>query len=139
MAKYTAKGASITLTITGSATNVSNDCEAYEIKEMRVLAESSGFGEIENYVEGQYSYEVTLDTWFGVSGTTAGLFNLLRIAKANVLPVTVSIKPQSSTQTFSGVFTFDGYAISGNKKGETIKLGKVTFKPLAGNPEPTWS
>jgi len=139
MAKVSANGATITFTITGSAHVVTPDCESYEILETRVLAEVDGFGEHVNVLPGQETYEVSIDAWFNASGTAYGISNILRLAKAAVLPVAVAIKPASSTQTFSGTFYHEGTAVSGEKKGEGVKLGTITFKPANGYSAPSWS
>jgi hypothetical protein len=139
MAKYSASGAVITLTVTGSAHIVSADCESYEIKDGRAVEEVSGFGEHENYVWGQEVFGVDIEAWYGTSGSTVGIFNVLRICKQNSMAVGVSIKPESGGLTLAGTFLFEEYAVQGNKKGEGIKLGTISFVPASGYAKPSWS
>ena len=138
MAKFSAKDAVITIdNAAGAAQTVSTDIISFDIEEDAGAIEVTGFGDgTKNFIPGLPVKGITFEFLYDTA-TTSGATTILKGILNSSTSKTVSIKPESAAQTFSGEFMLDALSTSGTPAGE-LKHGTAHFSVM-GSTAPSWS
>ncbi len=138
MAKFSAKDAVITIdNAAGSPQTVSTDIISFDIEEDAGAIEVTGFGDgTKNFIPGMQVKGITFEFLYDTA-TTSGATTILKGILNSNTAKTVTIKPESAGQTFSGEFMLDALSTSGTPAGE-LKHGTAHFSVMGGT-APSWA
>ena len=138
MAKFSAKDAVITIdNAAGSPQTVSTDIISFDIEEDAGAIEVTGFGDgTKNFIPGMQVKGITFEFLYDTH-TTSGATTILKGILNSNTSKSVTIKPESAGQTFSGEFMLDALSTSGTPAGE-LKHGTAHFSVM-GATAPSWA
>ena len=138
MAKFSAKDAVITIdNAAGSPQTVSTDIISFDIEEDAGAIEVTGFGDgTKNFIPGMQVKGITFEFLYDTA-TTSGATTILKGILNSNTAKSVTIKPESAGQTFSGEFMLDALSTSGTPAGE-LKHGTAHFSVMGGT-APSWA
>lgn len=138
MAKFSAKDAVITIdNAAGSPQTVSTDIISFDIEEDAGAIEVTGFGDgTKNFIPGMQVKGITFEFLYDTA-TTSGATTILKGILNSSSSKSVTIKPESTGQTFSGEFMLDALSTSGTPAGE-LKHGTAHFSVM-GATAPGWA
>jgi hypothetical protein len=138
MAKFSAKGAVVNIdNSAGSPQDVSTDCVSYEIQTDIGALDVTGFVDAcKNFIPGLPVHGITFEFKYDTA-TTSGATTILRGILNSGTSKTVSVKPESAGQTFSGEFLLDALTYKGTPAGD-ISHGTCHFSVM-GATAPTWA
>ena len=138
MAKFSAKDCVITIdNAAGSPQTVSTDIISFDIEEDAGALEVTGFGDgTKNFIPGLPVKGITFEFLYDTH-TTSGATTILKGILNSNTSKSVTIKPESAGQTFSGEFMLDALSTSGTPAGE-LKHGTAHFSVM-GAAAPAWA
>jgi hypothetical protein len=138
MAKFSAKGCQVLIdNAAGAAQDLSTDCVSYEIQTDAGVIDVTGFSDgSKNFIPGLAVHGITFDFLYDTS-TTSGATTVLRGIINSVSSKTVSVKPESAGQAFSGEFCLDNFSVKGTPDA-AIQIGTVHFSVM-GAVAPAWA
>jgi hypothetical protein len=138
MAKFSAKACQVLIdNAAGAAQDLSTDCVSYEIQTDAGVIDVTGFGDgSKNFIPGLAIHGVTFDFLYDTA-TTSGATTVLKGIVNSATSKTVSVKPESAGETFSGEFCLDNFAVKGTPDG-AIQIGTVHFSVM-GSTAPGWA